>query len=390
MAGGTYALIVAAGRGERLGGATPKQYLPLGGRPLLTWSLEVFSRHPEVEGLLCVIAPDAEALYREATAGLQMPAPVTGGASRQASVRKGLEALADLAPPERVLIHDAARPFPSSSLISRVLAGLAEADGALPALPVVDSLRRDAEGCCGEAVDREGLVRAQTPQGFRFAPILKAHQALEAESFTDDAALARAAGLTVRLVEGEEDAFKVTTETDMRRAERMAGERRETRIGQGYDVHRLIAGDAITLCGVTIPHDRTLEGHSDADVGLHALVDAILGALSKGDIGLHFPPSDPQWKGADSARFVEAARREMDQAGARVQNLDLTLICERPKIGPHREAMRARIAELLGLEPARINIKATTTERLGFTGREEGIAAQASVCLSLPSPGGES
>ncbi len=295
----------------------------------------------------------------------------------------GLEALEDLAP-ERVLIHDAARPFLAPALLSRVLDTLEEADGALPALPVVDSLRRNAGGDCGDAVDRENLVRAQTPQGFRFAPLLEAHRRLKADSFTDDAALARAAGLRVRLVEGDEETFKITTEADMKRAERMVSQKRETRIGQGYDVHRLIPGDAITLCGVTLAHDRQLEGHSDADVGLHALVDAVLGALGKGDIGLHFPPSDPQWKGADSARFVEAARAEMEQAGARLQNLDVTLICERPKVGPHREAMRARIADLLGVDPARVNVKATTTERLGFTGREEGIAAQAVAALSLP------
>jgi 2-C-methyl-D-erythritol 4-phosphate cytidylyltransferase/2-C-methyl-D-erythritol 2,4-cyclodiphosphate synthase len=269
-------------------------------------------------------------------------------------------------------------------LVDSVIGALDAHEGALPALPVVDSLRRNEDGLCGAVVERDGLIRAQTPQAFRFTEILSAHRALASEAFTDDAALARAAGMTVALTPGSERAFKITTPEDLERAEEMLESRRETRVGQGFDVHRLVPGDQVALCGVMIAHDRSLEGHSDADVGLHAIVDAILGALGRGDIGLHFPPSDPQWKGADSALFVEEARRLLEEASARLINLDITLICERPKVGPHREAMRARIAELLRTDVARINVKATTTERLGFAGREEGIAAQAMASISLP------
>jgi 2-C-methyl-D-erythritol 4-phosphate cytidylyltransferase/2-C-methyl-D-erythritol 2,4-cyclodiphosphate synthase len=385
MTGGTYVLIVAAGRGERLGAALPKQYVALGGRPLLAWSLEAFLKHPGIANVRCVIGEGDADLYEQAAAGYSLLSPVTGGATRQDSVRLGLESLEDLAP-ERILIHDAARPFPSAKMIGAVLTALDSHEGALPALPVTDSLRRDESGLCGETVERDNVVRAQTPQGFRYSEILAAHRAHRSESHSDDASLARGAGMKVAITPGSEAAFKVTTADDLERAEAMLAKNRETRIGQGYDVHRLIPGERILLCGVPIEHDRQLEGHSDADVGLHALVDAVLGALGKGDIGQHFPPSDPQWKGADSARFVEAARREIAAAGATILNLDVTLICERPRIGPHRETMRRRIAELLGVDAGRINVKATTTERLGFTGREEGIAAQVVVALSLPVP----
>jgi 2-C-methyl-D-erythritol 4-phosphate cytidylyltransferase/2-C-methyl-D-erythritol 2,4-cyclodiphosphate synthase len=381
--GGTYAIIVAAGRGERLGGGEPKQYRRLGGRPLLSWSLDALSKHPGIDAVRCVIGADDGARYAAASQGSACLAPVAGGASRQESVRLGLESLEEFAP-ERVLIHDAARPFLTPGMVDAVIGALDAHEGALPALPVVDSLRRDEDGLCGAVVERDGLIRAQTPQAFRFTEILSAHRALASEAFTDDAALARAAGMTVALTPGSERAFKITTPEDLERAEEMLESRRETRVGQGFDVHRLVPGDQVALCGVMIAHDRSLEGHSDADVGLHAIVDAILGALGRGDIGLHFPPSDPQWKGADSALFVEEARRLLEEASARLINLDVTLICERPKVGPHREAMRARIAELLRTDVARINVKATTTERLGFAGREEGIAAQAMASISLP------
>lgn len=381
--GGTYALIVAAGRGERLGGGQPKQYRPLGGRPLLAWAMEAFERHPAITAIRCVIAPDARELYDSACPVLRkLLAPVEGGASRQESVRLGLESLLEFSP-DRVLIHDAARPFVTAGMIDSVLQGLDEHAGALPAIPVVDSLRRDEAGFCGEAVDRDGLVRAQTPQGFRFPDILAAHRAAQ-EQYSDDAFLARAGGLAVTLVPGDEKAFKVTTAEDLERAEAMLLPKRETRIGQGYDVHRLIDGESITLCGVVIAHDKMLEGHSDADVGLHALVDALLGALGMGDIGQHFPPGDPKWKGADSAVFVEGARDLLKASRATVSNIDLTLVCERPKIAPHVPAMRARIAELLGIDQSRVSVKATTSERLGFTGREEGIAAQAVAAITVP------
>jgi 2-C-methyl-D-erythritol 4-phosphate cytidylyltransferase/2-C-methyl-D-erythritol 2,4-cyclodiphosphate synthase len=381
--GGSYAIIVAAGRGERLGGGEPKQYRKLGGRPLLSWSLTQLLNHPAVDQVRCVIGAEDGERFAAASAGLDCLPPVVGGAIRQESVRLGLESLEEFGP-SRVLIHDAARPFLAEGMLESLLAALADHEGALPALPVVDSLRRDDAGLCGEVVERDGLIRAQTPQAFRYPEILEAHRAFAAESFTDDAALARAAGLSVALTPGSERAFKITTREDLERAEEMLASRRETRVGQGLDVHRLIPGDGVMLCGVKIAHDKRLEGHSDADVGLHAIVDAILGALGKGDIGQHFPPSDPQWKGADSALFVAEARRLLEAASAQLINLDVTLICESPKIGPHRQAMGTRIAQLLQVEAARINVKATTTERLGFAGRGEGIAAQASVAVSLP------
>jgi 2-C-methyl-D-erythritol 4-phosphate cytidylyltransferase/2-C-methyl-D-erythritol 2,4-cyclodiphosphate synthase len=285
-----------------------------------------------------------------------------------------------------VLIHDAARPFVEAPIVDRVLDALERSAGAIAALPLVDTVKRAAPG--GTRIEattsRERLWRAQTPQGFRFAEILAAHRAAAAQDLTDDAAVAEAAGLAVELVAGAEENFKVTTEADLARAERMAGGAMEFRNASGFDVHRFAPGDAVTICGLRIPHDRKLEGHSDADVGLHALTDAILGAIGAGDIGLHFPPSDPQWRGADSAKFLAYAGALVARRGGRIVNLDLTLVCERPKIGPHREAMRARVAAILGIETERVSVKATTTEGLGFTGRGEGIAAQATATVALP------
>ena len=380
----TAALVVAAGRGQRFGGSLPKQYATLAGVPLLRHSLRAFAAHPAITEVRAVIHPDDRPLYDAAAAGLDLAEPVAGGRSRQESVLRGLESLAGAAPAQ-VLIHDGARPFVSAAVIDRVVAALAESPGAIAALPVVDTLKQGDNGRIAATRDRAGLWGAQTPQGFRFAEILAAHRAAAGEELTDDAAVAERAGLAVALVEGSRENMKVTSQDDLRAAERwLRGAQEETRVGQGFDVHAFGPGDHVTLCGLRIDHDAGLVGHSDADVGLHALTDAILGALGAGDIGNHFPPSDPQWKGADSGRFLAHARDLVAARGGRLLHLDVTLICERPKIGPHREAMVARIAELLDLPAERVSVKATTTEKLGFTGRGEGIAAQAVATIALP------
>ena len=378
------ALVVAAGRGTRLGGPLPKQYLPLAGRPLLRHSLETLAAHPGIDAVRVVYNPDDAAPYAAAARGLDLLPPVAGGAARQDSVRLGLESLA-AAPPERVLIHDGARPFLDRATIDRVLAALGQAPGAIPALAVKDTVKRGADGRVVETLDRAQLWRAQTPQGFLFASILAAHRAAAGSELSDDAAVAERAGLGVRLVAGSEANFKVTTTEDLLQAERLLAARQgDIRTGQGFDVHAFGPGDRVWLCGIEVAHDQGLIGHSDADVGLHALTDAILGALGAGDIGMHFPPSDPQWRGAPSHRFLSHAAALVAEAGGSIAHVDVTLICERPKIGPHREAMAARIAEILGLGRGRVSVKATTTEGLGFTGRREGIAAQAVATLRLP------
>jgi len=379
------ALIVAAGSGTRLGGDVPKQYLPLAGRAVLRHSVETFLRHPAISGVRVVISAEHRALYDSAVAGLAILPPVPGGASRQDSVRNGLKSLADLRP-DRVLIHDAARPFLTGDIIDRTLAALDEAPGVVVAVPVTDTLKRGHDGRVAGTVDRSALWRAQTPQGFRYADIVAAHRQAKGSAMTDDAAVAEAAGLPVKLVMGADDNFKITTAEDLRRAERMLGTAaQEFRTGTGYDVHRFAPGDGVSICGVRVAHDQSLEGHSDADVGLHALTDAILGTIGAGDLGSHFPPGDPQWRGADSARFLLHAAGLVAAKGGRIAHVDVTLICERPKIAPHRAAMVARIAAILGLDEGRVSVKATTTEGLGFTGRREGIAAQAVATVALPS-----
>ncbi|MGH6929748.1 MAG: bifunctional 2-C-methyl-D-erythritol 4-phosphate cytidylyltransferase/2-C-methyl-D-erythritol 2,4-cyclodiphosphate synthase [Dongiaceae bacterium] len=378
------ALIVAAGSGTRFGGEQPKQYLPLAGRAVLRHAAESLLGHPAISGVRVVISAEHRALYDTATADLPLLPPVIGGANRQDSVRNGLESLAEMQPAQ-VLIHDAARPFLSSAIIDRTVAALADVAGAIVAIPVTDTLKRARDGQVGETVDRSGLWRAQTPQAFRFAEILAAHRAAKGAAMTDDAAVAEAAGMPMKLVMGADDNFKITTAEDLQRAERLlAPGASEYRTGAGYDVHRFAAGDGVTLCGVRIAHDRALEGHSDADAGLHALTDAILGAIGAGDIGSHFPPSDPQWRGVDSAKFLAHAAGLVAGKGGRITHVDVTLICERPKIAPHRAAMVTRIAGILGLEEHRVSVKATTTEGLGFTGRREGIAAQAVATVALP------
>ncbi len=300
------------------------------------------------------------------------------------SVRNGLESLADLRP-DRVLIHDAARPFLTADIVDRTLAALDDTPGAVVAVPVTDTLKRAQGGRVAGTVDRSALWRAQTPQAFRYADILAAHRQAEGAAMTDDAAVAEAAGLPVTLVMGADDNFKITTADDLRRAERLVGGGvQEFRTGTGYDVHRFAAGDGVTICGVRIAHEQSLEGHSDADVGLHALTDAILGTIGAGDLGSHFPPGDPQWRGANSAQFLAHAAGLVAAKGGRIAHVDVTLICERPKIAPQRAAMIARIAAILGLDEGRVSVKATTTEGLGFTGRREGIAAQAVATIALP------
>jgi 2-C-methyl-D-erythritol 4-phosphate cytidylyltransferase/2-C-methyl-D-erythritol 2,4-cyclodiphosphate synthase len=356
---------------------------------LLRHCLETFAAHPRIGGVKVVINDSYRALYDSATTGLPLLAPALGGETRQASVHNGLESLTDN-PPDLVLIHDAARPFIDAPTIDRTIDALGEHDGALVAVQVVDTLKRADGKFSGATVDRAGLWRAQTPQGFRFQPILAAHrQAAAGPEMTDDAAVAEAAGIKVVLVPGIVNNFKVTTRADFERAEHMMAEQRvavplEYRTGSGYDVHRLVDGDGVWMCGVLIPHNQKLEGHSDADVAMHALTDAILGAIAAQDIGAHFPPSDPQWRGAPSWKFLDHAMKLVAKKGGHVTHCDITIICERPKVGPHREAMIARLAEIMGIDPHRISVKATTTEKLGFTGRSEGIAAQAMATVALP------
>jgi 2-C-methyl-D-erythritol 4-phosphate cytidylyltransferase/2-C-methyl-D-erythritol 2,4-cyclodiphosphate synthase len=374
-------LIVAAGKGKRVGGSLPKQYVPLLGKAMLRHTAEAFAGR----GLLQVmIAEGQEALYRKAMAGFMALEPAIGGATRQESVRRGLEKLAAEAP-DFVLIHDAARPLVSAAVIDGVIAALeAGAVAAVPLLPLSDTLRKRERGKW-LTVPRDGLLRAQTPQGFRFAPILKAHRDHAAEDVTDDMTLAELAGLDIAVVPGEETNVKVTNAEDFAVAEGLLASRLgETRTGSGFDVHRFMPGDHVWLCGIKLPHDHALEGHSDADAGLHALTDALLGAIGEGDIGLHFPPGDERWRGAPSRRFLEHAAELVRAKGGVIVNCDVTIVCERPKIGPHRAAMREKIAEILRLDMERVSVKATTTEGLGFAGRREGLAAQAVATVRLP------
>ncbi len=367
-------LIVAAGKGERSGRAKPKQYESLQGKPMLRWSVDAFGDRP----MRVVIGPGQEDLYAAALPGFGPP--IIGGARRQDSVRLGLEALAKDAP-DFVLIHDAARPLASPQVIGNVVAALeAGAKGAVPMMAVADTLRR-RDGAGWVTVPRDNLYRAQTPQGFAFADILSAHRQHAASDVTDDVEIAALAGLKVESVAGGETNLKVTTESDFALAEKLLGG--ESVTAMGYDAHRFSEGDHVWLCGVKVPHDQGLLGHSDADAGLHALTDAVLGCIGAGDIGQHFPPSDERWRGAPSWKFLDHAARLVAEKGGRIVHCDVTLICERPKIGPYREAMRVRIAEILGMDMARVSVKATTTEGMGFAGRREGLAAQAVATVRL-------
>lgn len=385
------AIIVAAGRGSRAGAGGPKQYRNLAGKAVIAWTAQAFLDHADVDAVRVIIHRDDGDEYRRALAPLltheKLIAPVTGGAERQDSVRLGLESLVDAAP-ETVLIHDAARPFIDAATIARVIDSLNDNDGAIAALPVHDTIKRAADDAIGATVPRDDLWRAQTPQGFRFDKILAAHGRAEGQILTDDAAVAEAAGLTVRLVAGSPDNMKITKAEDFGMAELILGRKKnqmEYRTGHGVDVHAFEDGNAVTICGVDIAHDKKLKGHSDADVGMHALTDAIFGAIGEGDIGDHFPPSEPQWKGAASRIFLEKARDRVADRDGRITHCDVTLMCEAPKIGPHRDKMRHALAEILNVDASRISVKATTTEQLGFTGRREGIAAMATATVALPS-----
>jgi 2-C-methyl-D-erythritol 4-phosphate cytidylyltransferase / 2-C-methyl-D-erythritol 2,4-cyclodiphosphate synthase len=375
------AIIVAAGNGKRAGGGLPKQFARLGGKALVSHCVDAFARHDRIDAVYVVVGSDQWSLLEQALDGRAVTEIIVGGAERQRSVRAGLDAIAAAGGARTVLIHDAARPGLSSRVIDRLLDALETSQAAVPALPVVDTLAKfdgaDTTDRLGNTVDRSKLNRIQTPQAFHFSAIMKAHQDWAGKSATDDAQMARATGCSVVLVEGDNMLEKITHPADFAAMEAQLALGRISRTGMGYDVHRIEHGSEMWLGGVRIPSDIGLSGHSDADVALHALTDALLGAIGDGDIGTHFPPSDPQWKGARSHRFVEHARDLINKRGGIIDHVDLTIICEAPKIGPHRAAMRRTISEMLRVSEDQISIKATTTERLGFAGRGEGIAAQA-------------
>jgi 2-C-methyl-D-erythritol 4-phosphate cytidylyltransferase/2-C-methyl-D-erythritol 2,4-cyclodiphosphate synthase len=388
MTGAVAAVLVAAGRGVRAGGQGPKQYREIGGEPVIRSSLKGLAGHPDITMVQPVIHPDDAALFRAAAAGLDLLEPVFGGATRQASVRAGLEVLSSRAP-NLVLVHDAARPFASPALIARAIAAAGACGAAIPAIPIADTVKTvDSSGVVTGTIDRAQLRLVQTPQAFAFATLLAAHHRAHAagrEDFSDDAALAEWAGIKVSTFEGEARNMKLTTADDFVRldAAELAA-LTDVRTGFGYDVHAFGPGDHVTLGGVRIAHVQGLSGHSDADVVLHALVDAILGALTDGDIGVHFPPSDPRWRGASSDRFLAFAIERLRARGGRIAHLDANVVCEAPRIGPHRDAMRMRIAEIAGIDVTRVAVKATTSEKLGFIGRSEGMAAFASATVRLP------
>ena len=389
MNGGVAAVVVAAGRGVRASGDLPKQYRQIAGEPVIRPTLARFLAHPEIGAVQPVIHPRDEEVFRASTAGLQkLLPPAWGGATRQASVRAGLEALAAAAP-QFVLIHDAARPFLSEALIARAIAAARQHRAAIPAVAITDTVKKiDDQGAVTQTLDRSRLRVVQTPQAFAYDLIMDAHRRAAAagrDDFTDDAALAEWAGHRVSVFEGESGNVKLTTNDDFWRAEALrAAALSDVRTGNGFDVHVFADGDHVMLAGVRIPHSRGLTGHSDADVALHALVDAILGALAEGDIGTHFPPSDPQWRGASSDRFLAYACERVRAREGIIANLDVTIVCEAPRVAPHRDAMCARIAAIAGIAATRVAVKATTSEKLGFTGRGEGIVAMATATVRLP------
>jgi len=388
MTGRVAAVIVAAGRGQRAGGGLPKQYRHVAGEPVIRPTLAAFLAHPQIDAVQPVIHADDEALYRAATAGMDLLPPVEGGATRQVSVRAGLEALCTMAP-NLVLIHDAARPFLTGALISRAIAAGTEHGAAVPAIAIADTVKKiDEQAVVIETLDRGRLRMVQTPQAFGFSLIIDAHRRAAGAGlvdFSDDAALAEWAGHRVTVFEGETGNAKLTTDADFTGAEalRLAA-LSDVRTGNGFDVHAFADGDHVMLGGIRVPHRRGLSGHSDADVALHALVDAILGALADGDIGAHFPPGDPQWRGAASDRFLAFACERVRSRSGVIAHLDVTIVCEEPRVAPHRDAMRARIAAIAGIPVTRVAVKATTSEKLGFTGRGEGIMALATATVRLP------
>ncbi|MBT8471343.1 MAG: bifunctional 2-C-methyl-D-erythritol 4-phosphate cytidylyltransferase/2-C-methyl-D-erythritol 2,4-cyclodiphosphate synthase [Marinicaulis sp.] len=389
--GKTVAVIVAAGRGSRAGPGGPKQYRLLAGEPILARTARAFLDHPDIDAVRIIIHRDDGNEYESAMSGIRdhpkLLAPVHGGAERQDSVRLGLESLSS-ENPSSVLIHDAARPFIDYNSIAKIVAALAENDGAIAALPVHDTIKKAGAGDTIKAtIPRDAIWRAQTPQGFKYNKILAAHRRAEGKALTDDAAVAEAAGLSIRLVRSSPDNMKITQAEDFGMAEKILSRtsaQMEYRTGIGFDVHAFEDGNAVVICGVKIPHSAKLKGHSDADVGMHALTDAIFGAVSAGDIGDHFPPSDPQWKGAPSRIFLEKARDVVSDQNGEITHCDVTLICEAPKIGPHRGAMREALSKILRIEENSVSVKATTSEQLGFTGRREGIAALANATIALP------
>ncbi|MBB4838819.1 2-C-methyl-D-erythritol 4-phosphate cytidylyltransferase/2-C-methyl-D-erythritol 2,4-cyclodiphosphate synthase [Sphingomonas kyeonggiensis] len=371
----TVAIIVAAGSGTRAGGSVPKQFAPLAGKPMLQHSFDALTSHPEVDAVVVVVGEGQETALHAALGDVPF---AIGGATRRESVKNGLVLAGDA---DRVLIHDAARPFLSHAVIDRLLAALGDHVGAIPGLPVADTL----VSASGASVSREGLVRVQTPQAFRGADIAEAHAAWPADQeATDDAQMVRALGKTVAVVEGSAMLEKITHPSDFAAAEARFGASMRVRTATGYDVHRFAEGEELWLGGIRVPHSRGLSGHSDADVVLHAITDALLGTIGAGDIGMHFPPSDPKWRGAASAQFLQHAASLVAAEGGVIDFIDVTIICEAPKVGPHREAIRASIAAILGLRVSEVSVKATTTERLGFTGRGEGMAAQAVATVRVP------
>jgi 2-C-methyl-D-erythritol 4-phosphate cytidylyltransferase/2-C-methyl-D-erythritol 2,4-cyclodiphosphate synthase len=381
MADHVTALIVAAGRGTRSGAGIPKQYRILAGKTVLAHAIDALVAHPRVDAVQVVIGPGQEEAYAEAIGGRDLPPPVIGGATRRDSVANGLASI----DASRVLIHDAARPFVPAEVVDQLLDALDRHDGALPVLPVADTIVRIDGQAVGDVVPRDALRRVQTPQAFRLDAIRAAHAAWPQDrEATDDAQMIRAIGRTVAIVEGSAMLEKLTYPSDFAAAEQRLGTSLVSRTGMGFDVHSFADGDGVWLGGVLIPHTRGLAGHSDADVALHSLTDALLGTIGAGDIGTHFPPSDPQWRGAASWRFLDHARQLIIQDGGRIDHVDVTLICEEPKVGPYRPAIRARIAEILAIDERKVSVKATTTEKLGFTGRREGIAAQAVATVRVP------
>jgi 2-C-methyl-D-erythritol 4-phosphate cytidylyltransferase/2-C-methyl-D-erythritol 2,4-cyclodiphosphate synthase len=376
------ALIVAAGSGSRMGGALPKQFRPIAGRPVLAIAVDALAAHPAIDAVRVVIAKGQEELARQALGDRDVGELIIGGVNRADSVRAGLEAIET----DVVLVHDAARPFCPADVIDRLLAALADTDGAVPVLPVADTLAR-ADRTLGETVDRSQLVRVQTPQAFRFRDLVDSYARWAGPSPTDESSVMRAAGCEVAVVAGDSMLEKLTTVTDWQRAEAWLHSQLVPRTGLGFDVHAFAGDGPIMMGGIAVPHDRGLAGHSDADVVLHSITDALLGAAALGDIGQHFPPSDPRWKGTDSSLFLAHAAELIRSAGGTIDFVDCTVICEAPKVGPHRDAMRSRVAEILGISLGSVSIKATTTERLGFTGRQEGIAAQAIATVRMPTSG---
>ena len=379
----TVALIVSAGRGRRISGKTPKQYLPLGGETILSKTARAFINHKKIDAVRIVIHPDDQDLYDTATGGLNLLSPVYGGPERQDSVRNGLESLEELSP-LNVLIHDSVRPFVSHSLIDRILNMLLDGKGCIPGVPIMDAIKLIDDGKIVKSLERSNIWRVQTPQGFPFDQILAAHRSLIGNNLADDAAVAEAYGLSVVVVQGLLDNEKITNKEDLEKAmQKHSLKFPDIRVGNGYDVHRFSKGDFVTICGIKIPFSFGLEGHSDADVGLHALTDAILGALGKGDIGEYFPSTDEQWRNASSHIFLRHAGEVLSSMNASVQNLDITIICEVPKISPYRDEMKNNICEILSISPSRVNVKGKTNETLGFIGRKEGIAAQATATILI-------